>query len=346
MGLRTRRRAKPIACAVNTDYSEQFPGAPYRTLNLKLSGVAAASGAGVNAVDGPFNLLGRVEIVRGGDPLIAMHGIDLRHLSAFLQGGHAEILPASISNGIPFLAQAELPLDALMPGAAIDASGEDVIVRGRFRGLTNLGTTVTAITTGKLRASGETTTLPGGDHFEPRFMQQTIDTASASADLNTTKRIGSEVEFCAGIMIRTYDASTELSDPNASRSDGMIREIRIDVERQGMPAQEVARYSWAEAKQLSTSRYGISAATGQISTGVVFITFDDPDTKDFAENLKLQRGDAIIVRIDTAATIEDEFTALTPGAGDLAFVTFCNFVPRGPGVERARTAGRQRNGRG
>jgi hypothetical protein len=336
MGVRQRRRAKPVNVAVNTDYSEQFPAALYRSINLKMSGIMAASGAGTNAGDGPFNLLGRVELVRGGDPIIAMHGADLRHLSAFLQGAQAEILPASISNGAAFLAQAELPLDKLISDAAIDCRREDLVVRGRFRGLTNLGTTVTAISSGKLRASGETTELKNGDHFEPRFSQQTIDCSAAGTELVTIKRIGSDVELATAIMLRVFDASTELSDPNAYRSDGVIREVRIEVERAGRPAEEVARYTWGELKQMSTSRYGVSSVSGQIASGVVLLTLDDPSTPDLDDALRLERGDAIIVRIDTAATIEDEFTALTPASGDLCYVTFLNFVPRGPGVDAIR----------
>jgi len=335
MGIRKRQRAKPVSVVINTDYSENLPGGLYRTLNIKMSGTYTGSGAGTNALDGPFNLLGRIEFARGEEPIIGLHGTDLRHLSAFLQGGHAEILPASITTSGSFLAQAELPLDRLISGAAIDARQVQLVGRGRFRGLTNLGTTVTAISTGKLRLSGETTELPNGDHFEPRFVQSTIDMSATSSDLNTTKRIGNDVELCAGVMIRTYDASLELGDPNTSRSDGMIREVRIDLERNG-ETQEIGRWSWAELKQMSTSRWGINAATGQISTGVVFISLDDPNTPELDETLRLQRGDALIVRVDNAATIEDEFTATTPAAGDLAYVSFLNFVPQGPGVEHAR----------
>ena len=340
MPIRARKRAKPITVALNSDYQEQLPGALYRSISAKMSGTMTASGAGTNAVDGPFNFLGRVEIARGGDVLIGMHGIDLRHLSSFFQGGHAEILPASIANAAIFLAQAELPLDKLIPGGALDARSDDVVCRGRFRGATNLGTTATGITTGKLRFSGETDELPNGDHFEPRWTQTTIDTSAANADLSVSKRINNDVELCTAIMLRTYDASTELSDPNASRSDGMVREVRIDIERNGQPAQEVARFTWGELRQLSTSRYGVNSTSGQISTGVVLITLDDPATPELGDALKLQRGDTIVVRVDTAATIEDEFTALTPASGDLCYVTFLNFVPKGPGVEAAKRRSR------
>jgi len=341
MALRARKRAKAITVAANTEFSEALPSALYRSLFLKMSGIMTASGAGTNALDGPFNLLGRVEVARGSDVLIGMHGIDLRHLSAFLQGGHAEILPTSIANGAAFLAQAELPFDKLIPGGGFNAKDDDVVVRGRFRGLTNLGTTVTGISSGRLRASGETDEMPNDDHFEPRFAQATIDTGAANADLSTSRRITNDVEVATAIMIRAFDASTELSDPNASRTDGMIREVKVEVERNGKPAQEVGRWSWGELKHLSTSRYGIISSTGQISTGVVLLTLDDPDTPQLADGLVLHKGDALIVRVDTAATIEDEFTALTPAAGDLAYVTFLDYVPRGRGVDAARSAARR-----
>lgn len=336
--LRARKRAKAITVAVNGEFSEALPSALYRSVFLKMSGVMAASGAGTNALDGPFNFLGRVEIARGSDVLVGMHGIDIRHLSAFLQGGQSEILPASIANGAAFLAQAELPFDKLIPNGGFNAKEDDVVVRGRFRAILNMGTTATAINSGRLKVSGETDELANDDHFEPRWSQATIDTSAANADLSTSKRITSNVEIATAVMIRCFDASTELSDPNASRSDGMIREVKVDLERNGQPAQEVGRWSWAELKQLSTSRAGIVSTAGQIQTGVVLITLDDPDTPELADGVKLHKGDALIVRVDTAATIEDEFTALTPAAGDLAVVTFFNYVPKGRGVDAARAA--------
>lgn len=335
--LRQRKRATPITVAVNTDYQAEMPGALYRSLFLKMSGTATASGAGTNAMDGPFGLLGRVEWTLGGQPKIALQGSDIRHLASFLCGGHAEILPPSISTGAAFLGQVELPLDRLVPGGAIDSRAEDLVVRGRFRALLNLGTTVTAIATGSLRATGETDDRgPDGDHLEPLWSQRSIDASVASSELNTTYRCAQDTEVMPAIMLRAFDASVELSDPNTARSDGMIREIRVDVERAG-GLQEVGRWTWGEAKQLSSSRYGISAATGQISTGVVLLTLDDPNTPaELDDALILHKGDAVIVRIDTAATVEPEFTALTPAAGDQCIVTFLSHTPKGRGVDRFR----------
>lgn len=337
LALRQRKRATPITVAVSTDYQADIPGAFFRSLLCKMSGTAAASGAGTNALDGPFGLLGRVEWTLGGQPKIGLQGSDIRHLAAFLCGAHAEILPASISNGAAYLAQAELPLDRLVPGGGLDARFEDFVARGRFRGILNLGTTVTAISTGSARFSGETDDRGvDGDHLEPLWSQRSVDTATASAELSTTYRCANDVEVLPAIMLRTFDASVELSDPNTARSDGMVREIRVDVERDGK-TQEVLRLTWGEAKMQSTSRYGISAATGQIQTGVVLLTLDDPATAAINDALVLRRGDAVIVRIDTLATVEPEFTALTPASGDLCWVTFLSHTPKGRGVDRARS---------
>lgn len=336
LSLRERKRATPISVAINTDYQAEIPGAFFRSLFLKMSGTAAASGAGTNALDGPFGLLGRVEWTLGNQPLIGLQGSDIRHLAAFIAGGHAEILPPSISNGAAYLAQVELPLDRLVPGGGIDARVQDFVARGRFRGLTNLGTTVTAISTGKLRVSGETDDRGAdADHLEPRWSQRAVDTATASAELSTTYRVGNDLEVLPAIMIRAFDASAELSDPNSARSDGMVREIRVDVERNGKTT-EVLRLTWGEAKLQSTSRYGVNAASGQISTGVVLLTLDDPATPQIDDALILRKGDNVVVRLDTAATVEDEFSALTPGAGDLAMVTFLSHIPKGAGVNRVR----------
>lgn len=340
--LRQRRRGKSIAVAANTDYQESFPSDVYRDVHLKLSGILTASGAGTNAGDTGFGFLGKVEVMRGGTPIISMQAPDLRHLTAFLHRAYPEILPASISNGAAFLAQAKLPLDALVPDGAIDARGEEVRLQGRFRGLTNLGTTVTGFTSGKLRFGGETDKRPGGNHNEPFWFQKTIDTSAASTELSTSYQVRNDVELVPALMIRTFDASAELSDPNNFRSDGMIREIRIDVERDGK-TEEIKRLSWGEAKADSTFLAGISAASGQIQTGVVIIPLDDVEGLPQLNGVPvLKKGESLIVRIDTSSTIEDEFTALTPGAGDLAVVTFLNYVPKGPGVEAVRQAAARR----
>lgn len=347
--LKGRNRVKPITASVNGDYNETFPGGLYDVVSLKLSGTYTASGAGVDALDGPFGFLGRPEIARGSDPIIAMHGTDLRHFASVLNGGHGEILPSVIAASGTFLAQVELPLWKLIPDAAIDARAEDVVVRGRFRGLTNLGTTVTAITAGKLRVGGDTTVLidkdgkEHSDHFEPRWTQQTIDVSTSAQDLTTTKRIGNAIEVCTGLFLRVFDASAELGDPNTSRADGLVREVRVEVQRNGV-TEEVGRWTWGELKMMMTSRFGINAATGQISTGVAYIQFEDPKAPGIQKNLVLLQGDAIIVHVDTTTAVEDEFTAITPAASDLVYCSFIDFVPRGPGVTRERAAQFRANG--
>lgn len=334
MAVQQRRRAKPITTTINTDYAENLPSGHFRKLNAKYSGAYTASGAGVDAGDGPFNLLGRVEIRRGGDVVIGLHGPDWRHISSILTGTYPEILPSVIAASGSFLAQGELPLDRLLQFGGLDGRNGDIVCSGRVRGLTNLGTTVTAITTNKLRFAAETGDYPNeGDHFEPRWLTQTIDTSAASADLNTRKTIGNDVEICAGLFLRCFDASAELTDPNLFRSDGMVREIRLDLERNG-DTKEIGRWSWGEAKQIMQNVFGITAAAGQVQTGVVLIPLIDP--KGPGGRLRLIRGDALIIRVDTAATVEDEFTALAPAAGDLVYVTPLNYVPKGPGVDHVK----------
>lgn len=333
--LRQRIRGKTMTPAISSDYAEDFPPGFYRRLYFKFSGTMTASGAGTNAGDGPFGLLRRMEFVLGSKPKIAMSAASLRHLSAFLCAAHPEILPASISNGAAFLGQVEIPLDRLIPEGAIDASKTDFQLRGRLGAVTNLGTTVTGLSASKLRFGGD---IEGraDSHFEPNWFERNIDTSAASSENNTTYRCVEDVELVPAIMIRTFDASAEVSDPNNYRSDGMVREITVIVERRGQAKEEIKKLSWGEAKMGSTFLAGISAATGQIQTGVVIIPLEDPRAQHLGEALRIERGDAITIRCDTATTIEDEFTALTPAAGDLAVVSFLNFIPKGPAVEVAR----------
>jgi hypothetical protein len=334
MTVQQRKRAKAITAALSTEYSEKLPPGVFRKVNVKFSGIMAASGAGVNAGDGPFQLLGRVEFADGGEVKIGLHGADIRHISAILTGTYPEILPPTIANAAAWLAQAEIPLDRLIPFGGIDNRAGNLECRGRLRAIANLGTTVTALTSNKLRFAAETGDFPNGaDCFEPRWTSNTIDTSAASADLSTKKDINNDVEICAGIFIRTFDASLEVADPNTYRSDGMVREIRIDLNRNGQTI-EVGRWSWGEAKQIMQQQFGITAAAGQVQTGVVLLPMIDP--KGPGGRLRLVKGDSLIVRVDTVQAVEDEFTALTPAAGDLAVVSFLHYVPRGPGVNAIR----------
>ncbi len=335
--IRSIKRAKDVIVAVNADYSEELPKDTYRSVALKLSGTMAASGAGANAIDGPFNFLGRVEVMRGSDAVIAMHAIDLRHLCSFLQGAHGEILPASVANGAIFLAQVDLQLDKLIPDGAIDGSKGGILVKGRFRGAPDFGATATAVNAGSLlKITGETDELPNGDHFEPHWVQDTADTSSANPDISKSYEVKEDVEVVTAIMLRTYDASAAAGDPNAARSDGMVRNVRIECNRKKGTSGDVARATWAELKARSTSRYGISSVAGQISSGVVLVLIEDPDNPELGKGLRLERGDSLTVHLDTAATVEPEFTALTAASGDLCHITYLNAIPRGPGVEAAK----------
>lgn len=337
--IRQRKKALPVAISVGSAYQTDIPAGFHRAMSVKIAGTYTGSGAGVVAGDGGFKVLNRPEVKRGGDAIIGLFGADLKWLSAFTFGAPNPQSPSVIAASGIHSSIGELAFDAFMPGAGIDARNADVQFAGQFGSIADLGTTVTAIS-GNLNVGVETTSpAANGDHFEPRWLAQSVDTSSAAQDLKAIKRIGNDVELCSAIMIRTYDASQAAGDPDAYRSDGMVRNIRVEIESGGQ-SKEVARYTWGEAKALSTTRARMAAAG--VPAGVVIIPIRDPDgARVYNGALRLQRGDTLTVYLDTSSTIEGEFTALTPASGDQAIVTFINYVPMGAGAAAVRATRRR-----
>lgn len=325
--IRKRQVALPFALAVLADYAPLLPKGLYRELTIKSAGAYTSSGAGIDSLDAGFGFLGRTELILGGDAKIALQGSDLRFLSAAINGAPHTLLPSSIAAGSGVhSAKAVLPFDAFHPLGALDARGRDMVFKGKTGALTNLGTTVTAIS-GFLNVSGETIQpRQDGLQCEPKWVSDTVDISAANAESKSIYRVGTKDELCAMVMIRVNDASLVAGDPNSARGDGFIRKVRIERQSAARGTEEVWRGTWAEALAFWTSKARLASV--DVPQGVVVIPLRDPDAKRLDNGLvRLNPNDTLTVYMDTAASIEPEFTATTPAAGDLAFVSYINYVP-------------------
>lgn len=336
--VNARRQLPKVAFAAGANYQTEFQGSPISGIGISFQGTYAAVGGNV-ANEGAYGLMGPIEIVQGEEPLVQMHGRDWRHLTSILAGGYFPLNPSlDLPSQTTFYSRGFLPFDALMPGAAIDAAKEKVLLRGKFGELTALGSTVSTAS-GSLRANVKTTKTIEGNHFEPRYLQAQVRIDTAQSDIQFTKRITRRREYLAGILFRQFDASAEFSNANLARVDGLVRNIRIDLERDG-EAKEVLRTTWGDLKFDQIARFGLSR--GDIHTGVGLYLFDDPDTPEIQENLVLEPGDALTFHVDTLSTPEEEFTAVDPAAGDTLFVTFLSYIGRGEALERSAEEGTRR----
>ena len=337
--VNARRQLPAVNFAASTNFQTEFQGQPISGLGISFQGTYAADAGGGVANEGAYGFMGPIEIVQGEEPLVQMHGRDWRHLTSILAGGYFPLNPSlDLPSQTTFYSRGFLPFDTLMPGAAIDASKDKVLLRGKFGALTDLGSTVTTAE-GQLRANVKTARTIEGNYFEPRFLQAQVRIDTAQTDLQFTKRITRRREYLAGIMFRQFDASAEFSNANLARVDGLVRNIRVDLERDG-EAREVLRTTWGDLKFDQIARFGL--ARGDIHTGVGIYLFDDPDTPEINENLVLEPGDALSFHIDTSSTPEAEFTAVTPASGDTLFVTFLSYVGRGPALESNDNDGTRR----
>jgi hypothetical protein len=330
MGARQRLKGNPFAIAANTDYSIEKPAGFYRELAFKQAGAYTASGAGACGLDAGFSFLGRAELRRGNEAIVAMQGTDWRWLNAFLASQPSPISPASLIAAGSHSSIVNMPWDAFHPLGGVDGRGQKLAFAGRWGALTLLGANTTAIS-GRLDVGGETTDPPdNGVHLEPRWLQDTIDASAANAEAKSIKIIGDPVHLLAAVMIRTLDVSLQPTDPDTARSDGIVRNIRVELFSNGQ-ARDLWKGSWGEAKAYTANRTRMAAAS--LPSGAVILPLRDPNS--LPEDRGLVRcfaGDKLTVYCDTASAIETEFTATAPGAGDLIYITPLGFVPRNAAV--------------
>ncbi len=322
---------------------EAVAGAVLRSMDWRYSGLYGTSGAGGGNLDTAFGQYGRLQLNVGSRRVIDMEAVDVRHLSAWLQGEYCELQPTlstvNTSGAIDkrFLAQARLDFQRILPrvdgeheGMLINATtGEKPVLFGRTLDAARLATNVTDAE-GQIDAYHDVSEKAKvSKWFEPDIYQVRMPLASSS-DLPMTIKFGDD-RAVVGFMVRVLDKSYERAgNPNAGRSDGLVRQFRAEHKRAGgrhVPILDWTR--WFDFNQSGTREQGMSTSR----SGVGLFTFDDPDTSGVDVRV-VRPGDEFEFHFDTAGEVdkfltETGVTDTVLAAGDEVIVTLITGVPRG-----------------
>lgn len=340
--------------APNTEITAECEsGNVLRDLQAKFSGIYNAAAASTTATDGPCNWLGRWALKCGARSIIDMPAVDVRHLTAALNGCYGEISPGTIA-AVPapsvagkVLFNGHFPFGRLIPNARIDGRQEKITFRTRLGALTDLGANALAIAgAATIHGTADDEFDDGFLFFEPDF--RTVEIPLGLSRENTHVLKFQDDEIVTGIMVRSSDESQRLLDPNLAKPDWMIRRASAFLQKQRRSRIAIVPdVPWSMLRNQQTYTYGISAAVGQIHNGVGHYLIDDPTTP-LQEAAFFESGDQMTITVDTTSQIEEEFDqaglpVLEAGA-DKAFVTVMGFRPRGREYWADRRGSLNRNG--
>lgn len=332
MVMRTRRPFEDFALtAANQQFNQPYSGEFLDAIAVQVDAtLTATSGAAVE--DQAARVLEDFELVHGTRSLIRVRGLELMMLSHLMTRGSR--LTRSGSGGGAMAGNFSIPFGEMIPGGGIDASQVRLNAKGRTAAaLSSFHSTATAID-GKLAIAGEGPGYVAPEGFyQPNWKPAVVTTESAKSDEQVRFDFETDVELL-GFLVIAEDASGK------ARSDGIVRKIRVD--HLGVPMQE---WTWGQLKE-ATARYfklgsgsGLDASNGVdlVPTGCVFIPTRDHGRKTKTKPLFVAAGTAIVLHLDTASTIENEFTALTLASGDKVTITPIAFERVGSTASRAQT---------
>lgn len=328
-------------------YDTDTIGQAASKLALTFSGKVTAGGGTLSGVvqDAPYNSMGRPEIKQGSELLVRADGRDLRHLTALLLGGYPKRTASTPTTGADGAIESNCVLDLakLMPNALIDARGVKVSVSGTFGALTEYGSTNVSSITADLRARLEGVGFqPPAGYWRPRFEDRRVPIESAGV-FNTVFQFPRE-QHVRALYVRVHDASAAATAP---RVDGLVRRMRLAVQRaNGRETGQIFESSWAGLRNDTAEMAGWSVADYDEAAGVALIYLHDDENEYGLPGVTFHAGDQLTVYIDTAETVEAQFTAVTGASGDYVLLLPLAFdrvgAPAGGRGEMAASGGRAR----
>lgn len=368
------KRLQDASFTAGQDWSREFQGRVLNALGVKFSASLTADGTGVTTVftDPIGQLFGVFELVQNETPLIRLPADVLYWLCSYVNGepGHKNE-PASISAAGSDVANFHAFLDfgaMVGPLAMVDARMDKIFTRSRFGAVTAYSANV-ASATGTVRQHVRTSDrLPrgGGEgigYLRPQFWWIDVDLSGGGDNIEATIRFEQDL-YLPFLLAVVSDASaggtTANANPQAARVNGLVKQISCDVQSRETNG-EVFRASWGEMIGQTWKRSGWGGSQSAASAvtmdradpltqkpdGVAAIPFiEEGNTRVNGAKL-FKRGDAIIVRVATALTVEQEFTGVTAASGDKLRLAIPAFAPvqvgddsDQPGIERAAPVAR------
>tara|TARA_R110002096_G_C14657140_1_gene727123 strand:- start:8431 stop:9423 length:993 start_codon:yes stop_codon:yes gene_type:complete len=329
------QRIRPFvekAYVASTQFDTEFNGRAIRSVGFTFDGTLSGTATG-QIDDTLYNLLGTPRIVQDTTDLIAMQGPDWKHLAAIGNGGYPPFSTGNANGG--YACDAMLNFTKFGRGSAINIAGTKLFMQGDFGAPTDGFTGGTPAFAGTLRplVVGLGSDAPSG-FTRPKITQRTINLGTSALDEQDRIRFDQPVRL-AGIMLRALDGNT--------RVDGLITKLWVEISSSskilgGLDTE--IRYTWRQARSLTSQFANWSESDRAESVGVVFIPLIDPLMED--NLLHLQPADSITLHFDTSSTTEGGYSAVTQGGDEkvvatiVAFSEVANRGVRGAGAELSR----------
>lgn len=345
--IRERKQVSNRNFSAGTQYTEEFQGRIFDRINVWFSSRLTADGTGVSTVftDPLLKMLGSAyEIIQGETPLLRLTAQELFWLCAFIEGAPGIY---DMDNSIGASATADQAISAGLdltklfgPFGAIDARTDKVFFRGTFGAVTAYSANVASaagVLKHTLRTSQRADAIERG-YIRPNIYKMDADLSVASTERPLTIRFQQDV-FLPGLLLITRDdsggGSTANANAQASRANGLIRNVRLDIETAEENG-EIFRSPWEELWSESWSRTGFAGSSTDTEPlnaapqGVAWIPLVDQTEAFSSGGRAFKAGDSLTIFFDTASTAIDYFTAVTPASGDLCHVV----IPAGVPVNR------------
>lgn len=313
--------------SVNAPFDSPFKQGALTELGIAFDGSATASG-GTATSEGALHLLGTLDLVQFGQSRIKCEAASLYHLAAFYNGGYAtgrlEDLTADV-----FSRRFVLPFHRMMEGAGIDASGTECFLRGTFATLAHYSTTAPSAISAFLRPWATTAEVaPLGGFNAPEWSEHTVDLSVAS--LRQSVQIDFKTPYLLpGIQLLVLDnnGGPGTVTNNSARVDGLARRVTVEYQAPGEPRRTlVDNATWGQLREEHVRLGQFAFADQTSSAGVAFVPLFQRRGGVKRDALAVAPGSSLTVIIDTLSTVEADYTAVTPAAGDRCLVLVPAFL--------------------
>ena len=307
-------------------YNSEFAGRPISSVGFTFD--LESGGTWTTSIDdAPFTVLGKPELVQAESAIISAEGPDWLHLAAFLNGGYPELANLA-SSGVDGVGACTLDLERMMPGAAINAAGSKLFLRGTWGAAAAAGAGGT-IDSGTLRPNVGSSTLDLSRGFrKPKISTFRIDISADSSDIQHKIDFDQDT-LVLGVLMRQNDASAAA----LKRVDGLAKKIQAEAVLARGGERQLVRATWRQLREYTVKKARWDAAARALSTGVSMLPLRDPRNGRAGNAVFFQKSDTLTMHVDTNSAAELGYTDVTPAASDSLICTLIGFtLVGGPGV--------------
>lgn len=299
-------------------YDLEFSGRAVSGVGIRFSATLASAPTGI-VDDAAFRLIKTPEINQSENPIVRMRGASWRHLSALGDGTYDN----HIASQVVASASAFLNFEKWMPKACLNAADKKIFMRGEFNPLTSYSTGVQAtLTSGKIRpytVSSQKDTTKG--FYRPRFSELSVPITVANDDQQQVVKFEQD-QYVSGFMV-----VTDNSTAGNPRTDGLIRQLRLDATTQDSGLIELFRANWGVARHNTQQMANFNQEDYNRSVGVIFVPLLDRRNPQANFARFFRNGDSVTFHFDSSSTIDDEFAAATLAAGAQSVITTVAWTP-------------------